>query len=133
MSVRMDDSSMRGLRHWDESPFPWLAVVRMDDSSMRGLRLPLPDGPSRQGVRGPNGRFLDEGIETTHEGFYGAHGCWCPNGRFLDEGIETATAAVAPAQAATRVRMDDSSMRGLRHRGRHKRASIRSSEWTIPR
>src|SRR5579885_2649273 len=104
----MDDSSMRGLRLPDTGNRDGADImVRMDDSSMRGLRQPN-KARRNASAYGPNGRFLDEGIETR--------------------------SARPPRLPGRTVRMDDSSMRGLRLR----RVPVRSnyhlgSEWTIPR
>src|SRR5579885_3252092 len=62
--VRMDDSSMRGLRLQDTGNRDGADIMgRMDDSSMRGLRQPN-KARRNASAYGPNGRFLDEGIET---------------------------------------------------------------------
>src|SRR5579885_972857 len=105
----MDDSTRRGLRLPDTGNRDGADImVRMDDSSMRGLRQPN-KARRNASAYGPNGRFLDEGIETRRRTGQPNHRC--------------------------SVRMDDSSMRGLRLSGRERpdAGCFARSEWTIPR
>ncbi len=131
--VRMDDSSMRGLRLPGDANERFGNIhVRMDDSSMRGLR------PGARELRHdplcPNGRFLDEGIETSAA--TGIHNRRRPV-RMDDSSMRGLRHGRAAGARELRhdVRMDDSSMRGLRHYNtiRGSAADPRSSEWTIPR
>src|SRR5579885_2142632 len=131
--------------------------VRMDDSSMRGLRRSSAGGRDAARKLGPNGRFLDEGIETRGERCGLAHRAWVRMDDSSMRGLRRRRQRTQRGQ--TMVRMDDSSMRGLRLsgcklpnagrfgpngrfldegietcrvRGRA-RAGLAGSEWTIPR
>src|SRR5579885_2391062 len=105
----------------------------MDDSSMRGLRPAGFGAALERAWPGPNGRFLDEGIETRS-----AQPRWRPGPRVrMDD--SSMRGLRLPGDANERfgnihVRMDDSSMRGLRRRRRPGSTTGGvPSEWTIPR
>ena len=120
---------MRGLRllaQHEHAELPLL--VRTDGSSMRGLRQIRRALPAF--LRRSNGRLLDEGIETARRSARRRRPCWrsngrsrVPNGRFLDEGIET-SARTRRCGTRRTVRMDGSSMRGLRHQRAHEQLDL---------